>query len=201
MKQKQYGSQAELAGALKVSGATMSRLLRRDDWPVTRIPHWASADVVKIQKWREESLREDRARLDRAGGDTAPLRREKLTQEIRKLSAQASSAELQLSKEREELVPLEEVRSLIEGRVLALRGGFMGLPYRLVLAIEGETHRGKIEVIIERELRAVYEAFLDGFKYTEDADGNAPPAWLAAPPPPKAATVPTPPAAADAKAT
>ncbi|MGH7178597.1 MAG: hypothetical protein ACREJC_14565 [Tepidisphaeraceae bacterium] len=59
-----FPTQAAFARALGVSGPTMSRYVRRDDWPVTRAPPWTAANLATVQRWRGE-LQEDRARDNR----------------------------------------------------------------------------------------------------------------------------------------
>jgi hypothetical protein len=49
-----------MARVLGVSKATMSRYLRRDDWPVSPAPPWTDEDVLAVRDWRQ-TLQDDRA--------------------------------------------------------------------------------------------------------------------------------------------
>lgn len=56
----QCKTQTAFAEALGVTKGTLSKYLRRDDWPVRRTRPWGSADVEKARQWRL-GLQDDRS--------------------------------------------------------------------------------------------------------------------------------------------
>ena len=64
MAKKQANHQRELAVEIGVSQSTVSKMLKRPDWPVKRrAAPWPARDITAIQQWRQ-TLQEDRARED-----------------------------------------------------------------------------------------------------------------------------------------
>jgi hypothetical protein len=59
MKQK-FETQGQFQRALAVAKSTMSRYLRRSDWPVRRTAPWNTEDLATVQRWRV-GLQENRA--------------------------------------------------------------------------------------------------------------------------------------------
>jgi len=55
-----YNTQTEFRKAAGVSKSTMSRYVRRPDWPVKRFAPWSKADLAKVRRWRR-GLQENRA--------------------------------------------------------------------------------------------------------------------------------------------
>jgi hypothetical protein len=168
---RRYTTRAAFGAAMKVSGATMTRLLARDDWPAAKSPPWAMKDVVKVQKWRESCLREDRAATEHAPADpsTKSLRQRKLEQEIRKLSAQAGCAEIELKREDGKLLDADEVEAGQVERIEAVMGAMreaVGILARK-LAVAFGIDPAKSEPIIEAEFRAICSAFADGRTYAD----------------------------------
>ena len=56
----------ELAEALGIAGSTVSRYLRRADWPTGRAPPWSPGEIERIRRWRA-GLQEDRAAGEHSG--------------------------------------------------------------------------------------------------------------------------------------
>jgi hypothetical protein len=63
---KYFGTQGALQRELGIGKSTMSRWVRRDDWPVRRCPVWDAGDLFVIRRWQAE-LQPNRA--DPACGD------------------------------------------------------------------------------------------------------------------------------------
>lgn len=152
-----YPNRARLAAALDVRRPTVTRLMRRDDWPVGKSPPWTAQDVAVIQRWRADALREDRAHQEHqpvADPAVKALRQRKLEQEIRKLQAQADGAELALSKERGELVPRLEVEDAFVARITMVRESLQRLVRSLPIALIG-LDLPAMEQVLESTFRGV----------------------------------------------
>jgi len=54
-------TKSALAAHLGVSANTVSKYVKRDDWPVSAAPPWSATDLRTIEQWRSTELREDRA--------------------------------------------------------------------------------------------------------------------------------------------
>lgn len=171
-----YKTQAAFAKALDVHRGTMSKWTDRPDWPVRKSPPWSTADLAAVQKWRADNLREDRAALDHGDdhGETLELRKAKLTQEIRKLTAQASAAELSLEREAGKLLSREEVdRGQVE-RVALVRNAMRLAGRKLSVKLQGVTAFPEIERIVDEEMQYVCNSFANGeTPYADEQDGDA----------------------------
>lgn len=124
-------TQRELAKALGISQPTVSKLLKRSDWPTRRHGPWSSVEVQQVKAWRE-SLQEDRAREDYGEGSAAidELKRAKLQIEIIEKRERAN-----FTKFRHELERQEHVRKdLLERAMGGLAGEFVAIFEEMELA-------------------------------------------------------------------
>lgn len=64
-------NQSELAEAIGVSKSTVSKYLKRPDWPVRRRSPWSADDVDRVSAWRV-SLQDDRSEKGGRPHPTAP---------------------------------------------------------------------------------------------------------------------------------
>lgn len=125
----QIQTAAEIADLLQVDRSTVTRWMQRDDWAFGQGP-WTAETLRKIAEWRAVHLKETAAAA--ADPRTRQLRTDKLSNEGRKLLAQAEAAELELAKMRGELLSAQEVEEEWARLGVMVRNGFENLPSQLV---------------------------------------------------------------------
>jgi hypothetical protein len=105
----------ELAQAVGRAKSTVSDWLKRPDWRFG-VPPWPKTIVPAVRRWIAATLTDDR-------GPLAPLRRQKLEEQIRQLTAQANQAEAALIKQRSELCDSAECAIEAQRRIGLYRAG------------------------------------------------------------------------------
>ena len=160
-----YTTAAAFSKALGISEGGLSQLRRRDDCPIAGNPPWTSPDVASVLRWREENLKADAAKLDHHTADagTKGLRKKKLEQEIRKIRAQADSAELTVHREKGKLLDADDVEAGIIERIHAIRSAMQSAGSRLSIALVGVTDPARVERIVEDEMRSICARFEQGY--------------------------------------
>ncbi len=149
-------TQRELSVLVERDESQISRWLQDDRWPFGSAP-WSRSDLPKMLRWIAEDLRN---KPDEADAGTAPLRREKLEQEIRRLKAQAETFELQLAKEKGASLDAAEVKARWANIGQVIRSGLQNLPPQVVsIALRhGMAHTASASV--QSEVRAVVDDVL-----------------------------------------
>lgn len=125
----------ELAALVEKDNGTVSRWLRRPDWPFPRKAPWKPAVVPEILRWVADNLRPPTIDIEPGkpkGGRLTELREEKLTEEIRKLRAQANTFETAYARECGKLLDAPVVEQEWAGIGAVVRSGFQNLSSQLV---------------------------------------------------------------------
>jgi phage terminase Nu1 subunit (DNA packaging protein) len=164
-----YTTQSAFAKALDIHPGTLSRLLRQDGFPVRNAPPWTADDVATVQRWRLEELQENRAALaaeaDEGEGEESSkaLKRRKLTQDIRKVSAQADAAELVVARERGAVLDAADVERTWAGEVERYKADLLQLPTALAIKCAGHS---------EPDIQRTIEAAVKDLCRKWQGDGN-----------------------------
>jgi phage terminase Nu1 subunit (DNA packaging protein) len=119
-------TQRELAALVERDPAQVCRWLKDDRWTFGKAP-WPRAKLPAILKWVADELRNDEG-----GSELVELKGEKLTQEIRRLTALAGTAEMELDRERGKLIDADAVRAEFENTGRIIRNGFASLTTNLL---------------------------------------------------------------------
>jgi phage terminase Nu1 subunit (DNA packaging protein) len=124
----------ELAGLVDRDPGTVSRWMKREDWPFPRQFPLGRSLVPKILRWVADTLlaRDLNRESDAPDDPKKDLRQEKLRQEIRKLHAQADTAETALAKERGQLIDAGEVETQWARIGVIVRNAFQNVPAQLL---------------------------------------------------------------------
>lgn len=87
-----------------------------------------------------------------AGGDKAA---ELTAARVRKVTADAERAELELAKAKGEVAPIEEMQSAWSMRCAIIRQNMMQLPGRVVTQLIGETDERRFKAVMREEIRTI----------------------------------------------
>lgn len=150
----------EFSKALDVPKSSVSRWLRRIDWPFPRRAPWSKKIVPEVLRWAADTLEKGRPAKDASKATTTQqLRDEKLKQEIRKLRANADQAETALARERGELLLAADVEREWVSVGVVVRNALENLPSQAVpLALtHGMPHEsaGKFQSQVEELIAGI----------------------------------------------
>lgn len=124
----------ELAGFVDRDVSTVSRWTKHEAWAFGK-PPWRPAQVPQILRWCAEHLRQAEAEQIgpvRPGDVRAELKLRKLRGEVRKIEAQADTAETGLAKERGRLLAATEVEQTWSEIGATVRSGFESLASEII---------------------------------------------------------------------
>lgn len=93
-----------------------------------------------------------------AGGDKAS---ELTAERVRKLRAEATLAELELAKQREEVAPLSECEKAWEQFCVILRTNMLNIPTRIAGSIIGETDERRLKAVLREEITLALQTAAD----------------------------------------
>ncbi len=155
------------------SHVTIGEWVKRPDWPFGQAP-WQRSQVPDILRWAADNLKDSPA-----DPLMAELRKEKLTEEIRKLQAQATQAETALARERANLHEREACEAEAIWRDGLYRKPTIGLPADLTrLAVAAgmpaetaEQFTATVTALVESALRLA----TSGTALDADIEGEANP--------------------------
>lgn len=125
----------ELAKLVEKDTGTVSRWLKRPDWTFDRKGPWKPEIVPEILRWVANNLRAPTIDHDPGkpkGGRLTELREEKLTEEIRKLRAQANTFEAAYARECGKLLDAPAVEQEWASIGSVVRNDFQNLSSQLV---------------------------------------------------------------------
>ena len=170
-KQNSIRTTRELGKKLDVSASVICDYCKRPEWPFARRGPWPMSDIPNMLRWRAEVLarhKDDHV----ATGEIGELRKTKLKQEIRKLTAQADVAEREFAILEERYGSREEFhRDTIKGLTIS-RNAIMQIPYKLSLVCANASAADVMEYA-DREIRQILEDLSASFqKYADDHDQN-----------------------------
>ena len=123
-----------LARALQLNKSSVSKLRRRDDWPVASSPPWNAADLERVRDWRRSELQEDRAR-GAVSSDTLKLTRART----------AAAEELALGRRRVREISegvyhrTDECQRRIIGLIQEAKAWLLSIPNRLAPQLVGQS--------------------------------------------------------------
>lgn len=141
-------SDVELAALMKVSARRIRQLAEA-----------GTLERVGVNKYQLGPSFQ--ALLEEASGSGSALVRER----TRKLSAEATRAELQLAKERGEVARIDEFERVQTARAVVIKTNVMRVPQRAVLQLLGETSETRFKAVLREEiilaLKSAAEAKLD----------------------------------------
>lgn len=80
----------------------------------------------------------------------------------RREAAEADLAELKVRTQRGELVPAAAVRAEFSRQMASIRDGLLNIPARLAPVVAAESNLGKVQALIDGELRAVLAQLIEG---------------------------------------
>ena len=177
---------AELANLVGRNRAQVGRWVARPDWTFGKAP-WSRAKVPEILRWAAGHLRDrsdvkpvgaapdaKAAKPKPSGGggsDLVSLKEKKLAAEVRKLEAQAGTAETVLARERGRLMDAADVESRWVRLTTAVRNGFAAVPAELVdMAITAGLPRGGAQALTRQFDLAVGRVLS---KLSGENDGDA----------------------------
>lgn len=80
----------------------------------------------------------------------------------RREAAEADLAELKVRTQRGELVPVAAVRAEFSRQMAAVRDGLLNIPARLAPVLAAESNVGRVQTLIDAELRAVLAQLIEG---------------------------------------
>ena len=80
----------------------------------------------------------------------------------RREAAEADLAELKVRTQRGELVPAAAVRAEFSRQMAGIRDGLLNIPARLAPVVAAESNLGKVQTLIDAELRAVLAQLIEG---------------------------------------
>lgn len=100
-------TQTQLADALGVTKGTLSKYLRRDDWPVRRSRPWGDADVEAARKWRL-GLQDDRSEKAKpAAPGTSKIAEQKARAQAVKETHNARKAKVEADRAEQLVMPTD----------------------------------------------------------------------------------------------
>lgn len=115
-----------------------------------RVRQLAEQGVLeRIERGRYELGASIRALMENAAGNGSELQRER----IRKLRADATRAELELARERNEVAPIEQMESIWNTALATIRANMLNIPQRVVTQIIGETNEARMKAALTAEIK------------------------------------------------
>lgn len=137
----------DAAGELNVDPETLRRYIR-EGCPADHDGKRNLVNVPEVQKWMQETGHIGKQGRPWGTEDSPDLEAARL----RKENALASKYELQTARERGELMPMSDVRSMGASAISAFRNALLGLPPKLAVMLEGRSAAERQDVI-ESELK------------------------------------------------
>jgi hypothetical protein len=159
-KSRSIESTFDLARLVGRERSTVTRWLQRDDWPFPKRPPWQRSLVPKIMRWIADTLIVRESSGVQGNEELTALKKQKLEEEIRKLSTQADASEAALARERGTLMDADDVEAEWANVCAMIRRGFQNLASQLVpLALtHGMPHEAAPE--FQQQAEAIVAAIL-----------------------------------------
>jgi phage terminase Nu1 subunit (DNA packaging protein) len=121
-------------------------------------------DTADVAEWRQEQA------VTKAIGDSKPDDQENA--ELRKLSAEASLAELKLARERGQLVTVEDAGKVWTKQVTTLRTRLLAIPAKLAGQVVGAKSPEEVRACLDEEINDALNELADGGTDDESLDGD-----------------------------
>ena len=146
-------STAQIAKALNLSTRRVSQLVEQGVLPKAGRGQFELGPVMAAYiRYMQTAF--ERRELLTDDGESADVRR----QRARLLKAQADDAEIELSKKRGELLPLDVFEQEMGNMISTMRQNVLNLPGRLAPRLVGETSQGKIREVVRGEVYRALES-------------------------------------------
>ena len=161
-------SQSQLAAAMDVSRNTVTKWVKREDWPVSRRAPWSWTDVHKIREWRRglsgAAEREAEAESETDNGVLEALQAspERLAK-LRLMLTRREILELDRGIKAGEFVKLADVEAVRVARIHAVKTMLLTqrqrVEHRVRAVVKSEKTISKITAIIDDEARRILRTF------------------------------------------
>ncbi|MGH7179127.1 MAG: hypothetical protein ACREJC_17245 [Tepidisphaeraceae bacterium] len=163
-------TRAALATLVERHPSRITEWLRHPEWSFPRQPPWPKSQVPSILRWAAEHLDDEGGRP--ADEELGELRKSKLRQEIRRLTAMADAAEMELSRERGKLLDGKQISREWGNVAQVVRNSVQGLPAMIlpVALRNGMPNTGA--VAFQREVQQIADDALSALSRTGDDDDD-----------------------------
>ncbi|WP_263258674.1 hypothetical protein [Pseudomonas oryzihabitans] len=135
--------------ALDVTDAQLARLL---DVSARRVRQLAEQGTLeRVAPGRFNLAASVAAMIEQAGGNGSEFQR----QRTRKMTADATAAELALAKERGEVAPIKEMERAMDVFVGLVRTNMLNIPRRVASTLIGEQSEARLKAVLREEITLV----------------------------------------------